>query len=171
MGVGPVAILNPDNSFIPPDQRVYRASATWELAAGFSGRYEVEMARRSRSDDGPLAFVFQGVVEASAARDGTLRVEENTTFLDSVNSQFCFRVRTVTGSSPNTHETGPYAVDCSVLPPLDGGPVVPLPPVAGSGNVAASDGGLNWWAVAAAGVVAACGAGGLAATRRAHRSR
>lgn len=168
--VGPVAILNPDNSFISPDQRTYKASATWELAAGFSGRYEVEIARRSRSDAGPLAFVLQSVVEASTARDGTLRVEENTTFLDSLNSQFCFRVRTVTGSSPNTHETGPYAMACSVLPPSSGGtpPLVPLPPVVGSGNAGASGALADLWAIVAAGAVAVFGAAGLGARRMAR---
>lgn len=137
---GPDKILNDDNSFIPPDKRVYRTSAMWEVASGFTGMYEVEMARQYRGET-DLAWVPVGTRQASDAVDGRLSVSENTTFSDYLNARFCFRVRTViqTGTRfpPGSDvaalvvERGPWAEGCTQFAPTSGGgaTVTPRPPV------------------------------------------
>lgn len=176
---GPDQILNPDNSFIPPDQRVYRTSAMWDVAAGFTGRYEIEFAREYYPGGTALTWVPYGTRPASDAVDGRLSVTEPITFTDFLDARFCFRVRTVVeGVVPPAVETGPWAEACTVFPPTTGpaptptiGPGVPPvvppgPPATGAGRAAPVDAETGWLAAAALALAGAVTA--VAATRRAR---
>lgn len=111
-----VTVTNPDGSFIPPELRTATNTITWDVMPGFTGVYEIQRSQSPRGATQPRAYTQLNVIPAANAASGKLRQADLVQFLDQLNYEFCYRVRTVING-----ETGPFTPEvCTIAPPSTG---------------------------------------------------
>ncbi|MEX0782885.1 MAG: hypothetical protein WD557_09560 [Dehalococcoidia bacterium] len=125
---GGTRIVNPDGSFIPPEQRVVEVQLSWLVPGDFEGSFEVLWSENSEASDFD-EFALRATVPTSVAAEGSYQFAEVRPFIPFGFAPGCYMVRAVAGDL-----AGPPSIACHESPPTiqgPGGPSLFAKPVLG----------------------------------------
>jgi hypothetical protein len=122
-------IVNPDGSFIPPEERVVDVHLSWLVPADFEGAFEVLWSEDSNAT-APDDFTLRATIPTSAENGGGYAFAEHRPFIPFSYAPGCYMVRAVAGDL-----VGPPSIACHPRPPTTegpGGPTLFAKPVLGA---------------------------------------